>query len=71
MASKPVWIKDPLYLYEPSGLGKGDQKALRECEIAAIVSKRSFKKRPPAYNLQEVFRHPDITAEKPALISKL
>jgi broad specificity phosphatase PhoE len=39
MASQPVWIRDPLYLYEPSGLGKGDGRDARERQIAAITAR--------------------------------
>ncbi len=41
MAEKPVWIRDPLYLYEPSGLGKGTERQSRERQIAGIVAKPS------------------------------
>jgi len=30
MAEKPVWIREPLYLYEPSGMGKGLDREERE-----------------------------------------
>ena len=39
MAECPVWIQDPLYLYEPSGMGKGADRAKREEQIAAIIGK--------------------------------
>lgn len=39
MAERPTWIREPLYLYEPSGLGKGADRAAREQQIAAIVAK--------------------------------
>lgn len=40
MAERPMWIREPLYLYEPSGLGKGADRADRESQIGAIVSKQ-------------------------------
>jgi broad specificity phosphatase PhoE/SAM-dependent methyltransferase len=39
MAERPAWIREPLYLYEPSGLGKGSDRFEREQQIAAIVAK--------------------------------
>lgn len=39
MARSPVWIKTPLYLYEPSGLGKGPDRGQREKVIADIMEK--------------------------------
>jgi broad specificity phosphatase PhoE len=39
IAERPTWIREPLYLYEPSGLGKGADRADREQQIAAIVAK--------------------------------
>lgn len=39
MAHRPVWIREPLYLYEPSGLGKGAGRSDREAQIGAIVGK--------------------------------
>jgi broad specificity phosphatase PhoE len=41
MAKQPAWIREPLYLYEPSGLGKGAEQEARERQIAAIVRKPS------------------------------
>lgn len=43
MAKHPVWIRDPLYLYEPSGLGKGLQREAREQQIAEILRKPSCR----------------------------
>lgn len=39
MAQRKSWIREPIYLYEPSGLGKGEDRAKREAQIAAIVAK--------------------------------
>ncbi|GIK54141.1 MAG: hypothetical protein BroJett014_31140 [Planctomycetota bacterium] len=39
MAQRKSWLREPLYLYEPSGLGKGEDRAKREAQIAAIVAK--------------------------------
>ncbi|MBY0312061.1 MAG: glycosyltransferase [Phycisphaerales bacterium] len=39
MAHRPVWIREALYLYEPSGLGKGLDRSARETQIGAIVAK--------------------------------
>lgn len=39
MAQHPVWISEPLYLYEPSGLGKGTDRSDREAQIGAILAK--------------------------------
>lgn len=41
MAGRPEWIREPLYLYEPSGLGKGGQRAAREDQIRALVGRPS------------------------------
>ena len=41
MAAHPVHIVEPLYLYEPSGLGKGVERAEREATIARIVANGS------------------------------
>ena len=38
MAQNPVHIPDPLYLYEPSGTGKGAGRAAREEAICRIVA---------------------------------
>ena len=42
MAEHPVHITEPLYLYEPSGIGKGAQRTAREETIAHIVAKTSL-----------------------------
>ena len=39
MAARPVHIVKPLYLYEPSGMGKGAGRTEREATIARIVAK--------------------------------
>ena|GEM_PF-426162 len=39
MARRPVHITEPLYLYEPSGMGKGADRTAREAEISFIVSR--------------------------------
>ncbi|WP_422448493.1 MULTISPECIES: hypothetical protein [unclassified Endozoicomonas] len=39
MTRNPVWIKTPLYLYEPSGMGKGPDREQREKLIAGIMEK--------------------------------
>ena len=39
MAGNPVHIPEPLYLYEPSGVGKGAGRAAREETIRRIVAK--------------------------------
>ncbi|MDE0419630.1 MAG: glycosyltransferase [Gammaproteobacteria bacterium] len=41
MADHPVYIEEPLYLHEPSGTGKGADRAEREAIIARIVAKPS------------------------------
>ena len=38
MAEHPVHIAEPLYLYEPSGVGKGAERAEREVTIGRIVA---------------------------------
>jgi len=44
LATEPRYIDEPLYLYEPSGVGKsGEERAVRERIIAAIVSKPSLR----------------------------
>ena len=42
MAEHPVHIAEPLYLYEPSGVGKGADRAARDEVIARIVAKDSL-----------------------------
>ena len=42
MATKPVHIREPLYLYEPSGTGKGAGRTAREETIRRIVAKGSM-----------------------------
>lgn len=39
MAQRRAWIQQPLYLYEPSGRGKGEERVSRESIIATIVAK--------------------------------
>lgn len=39
LAEHPTAIQEPLYLYEPSGIGKGDDRARRENVIRSIVEK--------------------------------
>ena len=39
-ANRPVYLREPLYLYEPSGHGKGEDRAQREKNIARLVSAR-------------------------------
>jgi broad specificity phosphatase PhoE/glycosyltransferase involved in cell wall biosynthesis/SAM-dependent methyltransferase len=39
MAQLKSWIREPIYLYEPSGLGKGEDRVKREAQIAVIVAK--------------------------------
>jgi broad specificity phosphatase PhoE/glycosyltransferase involved in cell wall biosynthesis len=41
MATRPEWDRVPLYLYEPSGLGKGDGRHARERQIAVLTSRAS------------------------------
>ncbi len=41
MAAHPVHVVEPLYLYEPSGKGKGAERADREATITRIVAKAS------------------------------
>ena len=40
MAEKPVHIPEALYLYEPSGVGKGDGRGTREETIRRVVANR-------------------------------
>ena len=39
MAAHPAYIAEPLYLYEPSGIGKGAGREDREATIGRIVAK--------------------------------
>ena len=39
IATKPVHLTEPLYLHEPSGSGKGTERAKREATIIRIVRK--------------------------------
>ncbi len=43
MAENPAHIPEPLYLYEPSGAGKGAGRTVREEAIARIVAKEPAK----------------------------
>jgi broad specificity phosphatase PhoE/glycosyltransferase involved in cell wall biosynthesis len=53
MARRPEWIRQPLYLYEPSGLGKGDGRRARERQIGVLTSRpsRSWARGKPASTL--------------------
>ncbi len=46
LAKKPVHIRHPLYLYEPSGTGKGADTQRREDIIAQIVAKEPLSAQP-------------------------
>jgi broad specificity phosphatase PhoE/SAM-dependent methyltransferase len=48
MAERRVWIREPLYLYEPSGMGKGADRPDRESQIAALVAKKPRRPRTPS-----------------------
>ncbi|MCK6479109.1 MAG: glycosyltransferase [Planctomycetes bacterium] len=39
MAERKEWIRDPLYLHEPSGVGKGRDRERRETEIGCVVER--------------------------------
>jgi broad specificity phosphatase PhoE/glycosyltransferase involved in cell wall biosynthesis len=41
MAERPEWIQQPLYLYEPSGLGKGYDRCAREQQIGVLTRRHS------------------------------
>jgi broad specificity phosphatase PhoE len=41
MATRPEWIREPLYHYEPSGLGKGDGRRARERQIGLLTARPS------------------------------
>lgn len=41
MARRPEWIRQPHYLYEPSGLGKGEGRRAREKQIGVLTSRPS------------------------------
>jgi hypothetical protein len=43
MASKPVWIRRPLYLHEPSGPRTAEARAEREAMIARILARPSYR----------------------------
>jgi broad specificity phosphatase PhoE len=45
MANRRAWIRDPLYLYEPSGMGKGADWTDREAQIASIMAKQTRRPR--------------------------
>ena len=45
LAQSPLYIDEPSYLYEPSGVGKtGEERHLREEIIGRIVAKSSLNK---------------------------
>ena len=62
MATRPEWIRQPLYLYEPSGLGKGDGRLARERQIGVLIGRpsRSWARGRPVSTL---LRPDDVTAE--------
>ena len=37
LAEQPTWIREPLYLYEASGMGKREDRAQREAQIGSIT----------------------------------
>jgi broad specificity phosphatase PhoE len=41
MATRPEWERAPLYLYEPSGLGKGNGRGARERQIGVLTARPS------------------------------
>lgn len=41
MAKRPEWLRQPLCLYEPSGLGKGDARRAREKQISVLTGRPS------------------------------
>ncbi len=41
MATRPEWERRPRYLYEPSGLGKGEARHARETQIGALIRRPS------------------------------
>ena len=45
MAERKAWIREPLYLYEPSGMGKGSDRDDREAQIAAITARKPRRPR--------------------------
>ena len=49
MAGNPAYIPEPLYLYEPSGMGKGTGRAAREETIRRIVAKETATSRHRPY----------------------
>ncbi len=53
MASRPQWIRESLYLYEPSGLGKGEGRRARELQIGVLAGRpsRSWARGKPASTL--------------------
>jgi broad specificity phosphatase PhoE len=53
MATRPEWNSLPLYLYEPSGLGKGDSRPAREWQIGTLIRRpsRSWARGKPASTL--------------------
>ena len=57
MAHRKVWIREPLYLYEPSGLGKGQDRSNRESQIGAIVAKPSRRPRVASDTLAPMTPH--------------
>ena len=45
MAQTPVWLRQTLYLHEPSTTRSADEKALREAVVSRIVAKPSYRGR--------------------------
>ncbi len=62
MAARPEWNRAPHYLYEPSGLGKGDGRLARERQIGALTVRpsRSWARGKPGSTL---VTPGDVTAE--------
>lgn len=62
LAERGAWVKRPLYLYEPSGLGKGSDRDAREAQIG-VLTKRPRLPRLSRRHSSTVLRVEDMDAE--------
>jgi broad specificity phosphatase PhoE len=62
MATQPEWIREPLYHYEPSGLGKGNGRHARERQIG-LLSGRPSRSWARAKSASTLVTPDDVSAE--------
>jgi peptidoglycan/xylan/chitin deacetylase (PgdA/CDA1 family) len=67
MATKPVWLREPIYLHEPSEPRDGPRRQLRERNIASIVRKASYRRSAVVPSLTVLGYHRVTDGNEPAL----